>query len=290
LEADGCLSSYFMISGDINATRLHQTASRLENLKHKPLVDLVVWDAQRLPLRNGIAAEAFIADLPISGSSKKRHQQPSINSDDDSTKSSLPSSSSSSSSSSSHPLPVSISYQRIMAEAMMKIHPNAGKGVFLSVDRKALGRVIGMFNWEMILKIDNINIGGLQGSLISVKRKEPCYKDISLWISSSASLSSAKVTNLENELLLAGRKAVATMTRNPYLELIDDNSLCTESNRLIVSVKRIDSFYHVQKQMTSHCYRITFEGNITNKQAKLLERKIRSRLELHLPSGVYALR
>ena len=93
MEADECLSSYFMISGDINATRLHQTASRLENLKHRPLVDLVVWDAQRLPLRNGIAAEAFIADLPISGSSKKRHQQPSINSDDDSTKSSLPSSS-----------------------------------------------------------------------------------------------------------------------------------------------------------------------------------------------------
>jgi hypothetical protein len=69
---------FSLIARDANEDAVASTAERLKtlkattlNLNHRPLlIDLIIWDAQRLLLQSWIA-EVLLADLPFAGSTKK---------------------------------------------------------------------------------------------------------------------------------------------------------------------------------------------------------------------------
>ena len=85
LESRQLSEPFFLIAGDKSEEAVYNTANRLASLQEctkgtrrkMPLVEFVVWDAQRLPLRSDIA-DMFLGDLPFGGSQTKKHQEPSL--------------------------------------------------------------------------------------------------------------------------------------------------------------------------------------------------------------------
>jgi hypothetical protein len=71
---------FFHIAGDKSETGIQQASERLSELERQarktPLVDLVLWNAQRLPIRRD-GVDVFLVDLPFTGSQSKKHQVPS---------------------------------------------------------------------------------------------------------------------------------------------------------------------------------------------------------------------
>ncbi|KAI2489440.1 tRNA (guanine) methyltransferase [Fragilaria crotonensis] len=115
LESQDLQPRFFMIAGDKSEDAVRRTAERLASLhgrqdalqerRWRPPVDLVVWDAQRLPLRSGIV-DVFLADLPFVGGKAKKHQEPSI---------------------SGNALDNTLDYKRVMAQAARVLKCRAGQ-------------------------------------------------------------------------------------------------------------------------------------------------------------------
>ena len=125
LEASRAVESpVFIISGDIRYDCAFKAAQRIASLKQnstsQPLVDLIVWDAQNLPLRDGFA-DAVLGDLPIQGTTKKIHQQPTIGQDGKSSSDISP----------------SLKYSSVLGESSRILRPK-GRAAFISVDCRSL--------------------------------------------------------------------------------------------------------------------------------------------------------
>lgn len=266
LESQSLLrtNNFFVISGDKNESAAMQTTARLKELGF-PLVDLVVWDAQRLPLRSDIA-DAFLADLPFAGSTKKIHQEPGGTKPD-----------------------ASLDYRRVFVQAA-RVLRSSGKAAFVSADTQALRHATRGLHLTELTKISGMNLGGLSGTLSVIKKGEPCFKDLSLWVAPDT-------RDLSQTLMKAANGACAVFDRDEKLELRRRNEqersrACpsARTSSFIVSVELKDTFFHPKKRSLSQCYRFWFDGLISNNQAKLLEQTFRFAIEKELPKGVDSLR
>jgi len=263
-------TAFFMIAGDKNEVAVKSTAARLVSLQYshseqnerrlRPLIDMVVWDAQRLPLRSGIA-DVVLADLPFGGSKKKNHQEPCL---------------------SGTALDKSLNYKRVMSQAV-RVLKCEGRSAVLSSDTKALSYMALQFNafWSVLYR-NNVNLGGLPGKLFLLERHKQCSKDLSVWISSGiGSVDCSEV------LKCVAASACRGFRVNDLLEIYPcDDEYKKASRSLVVNVELISSFFNSDTQMLSHCYRVWFDIRISNLQAKQLEKRIRTRMEEDPPLGV----
>ncbi|KAL7478837.1 hypothetical protein ACHAW6_004591 [Cyclotella cf. meneghiniana] len=246
----------FIIGGDMRFDCALRTSQRIASLKSNsncsPLVDLVVWDAQNLPLRKGIA-DAVIGDLPIQGTSKKAHQQPTIGE--------------------TGGTPVgpsdALRYSMVLGETCRILRPK-GRAVLVSVDYRSLGGACKKFNWSLVDHGKSLNLGGLTGKLYVLERNAPCTKDLCL----SVPLDSEDLSSWIFSLLIKSFE-----NANAY------NSE-RKTNQPVTKVHLLNSFLHTEYQFLRHCYRITFDDQIRNAGAKLLEKEIRRVVEDNLLEGM----
>eukprot|EP00980_Cylindrotheca_fusiformis_P012116 scaffold2927_cov143-Cylindrotheca_fusiformis.AAC.6 len=186
IELEACRAvshSYFLLSGDKSFYRALKNSQHVQTFKkhsHRNLlIDFVVWDAQNLPLRPGIA-DAVLADLPFQGSRKKIHQEPVVGASSEDSKHSLP-----------------LDYSTVLRHACRILKPK-GRAALLSPDFKALRHAAGGFNWRPLWYSNTINLGGLSGKLYVMERQSPCSKDLSMWVPSNTSDMSAWIQAAAN--------------------------------------------------------------------------------------------
>eukprot|EP00578_Thalassiosira_sp_NH16_P029857 CAMPEP_0181077186 /NCGR_PEP_ID=MMETSP1071-20121207/816_1 /TAXON_ID=35127 /ORGANISM="Thalassiosira sp., Strain NH16" /LENGTH=309 /DNA_ID=CAMNT_0023158413 /DNA_START=466 /DNA_END=1395 /DNA_ORIENTATION=+ len=255
LEASRAVDhSLFLITGDKSYTNALKTARRVKSLHsrscHGPLVDIVVWDAQNLPLRRGIA-DAIFADLPIQGSLKKIHQEPktrkvhTIES----------------------PATSSLSYSQVLGEASMVLKAK-GRTALLSPDFKALRHASSGFNWRQLGYSTNINLGGLTAKLFLMERKEACTKDLSMWVPTPRH-------DLSSWIFAVAKEAC----KNLKVQQLQRASL-------VSMVQLHSTFFHEEKNSFSHCYRVVFDDMVQNVDTRKMERLIREEIEIKAPVGI----
>lgn len=249
--------SLFVISGDKNERAASQSKERLEQLRKRSglfaMVDVVVWDAQNLPLRKDIA-DMFVADLPFMGSTKKKHQEPSMEEklDHKTTTSSL-------------------DYNLMLSEAFRVLRP-LGEASFLSADAKALVHSASKGNWHKDQRsISKLSVGGLNAQLLILRKKGPCFKDMSMWVDSDS-------RDLSVDLLDRCRDIGNSTTDLPG------------NFHAVLSVSLVDTFYHEAHGNLSHCYRFVFEERVSEKHAKIFEKVLRKDLSSNPIPGVHGLR
>jgi hypothetical protein len=261
------LSRCFFISGDHSETAVREAASRLYSLRavtgKRPLIDLVIWDAQRLPLRDGFA-DAILADLPFAGSSKKVHQVPSTNRVGETPSANT----------------TTLEYKRCMAQAVRILAPY-GQAVFVSADSKALSSSVGAFNgsWAELWS-SKLNLGGLAAKICFLSRLGERWKDVSV-----------NVSDPNLDLSHAICAIASSVCANYYIsyDLLElKQSPEVVKTNLISKVSLKDSFYHETKNQTGHCYRIWYDQRVNNTNAKILEKLIRSAIEKSPPDGASA--
>jgi len=253
-------SKVFWIGGDKSFERARKTAQRLRTAaaasssrqSRHHLVDMVVWDAQNLPLRKGFA-DALLADLPFQGSFQKVHQEPFVGECVSPPQKPVL----------THPL----DYSKVFQHACRILRPK-GRAALLSPDGNALKHASGKFHWSSkewgYSSKNNISLGGLSGKLFLMERSEGCTKDISMWVPSSTNN-----TNWSSWILALANEAC-----------------CDEETNVVTGVRLHSTYYHEQKQKLSHCYRMYFDDEIKNIRAKDLEQQIRRLLEKHLREGM----
>lgn len=235
----------FMISGDIRFDCALKTSKRIASLKAKgacsPLVDLVVWDAQNLPLRKGFA-DIVLGDLPIQGTVKKVHQQPAIG--ETGAAAAGPS--------------ATLKYSSVLSESSRILKPK-GRASFISVDFRSLGGACKKFNWNPLNHGASINLGGLNAKLFLMERNEACTKDLCLTVPPGSTDCSSWLLKLAIEAFEeANVDCLERKTTNP-----------------ITRVKLLNTFVHPEEKYLRHCYRFTFHDEIRNTGAKMLEKEIR---------------
>lgn len=268
LESQDLQTRFFMIAGDKSEDAVSRTAERLASLhdrqdaqgrRWRPPVDLVVWDAQRLPLRSGIV-DAFLADLPFVGSKAKTHQEPCI---------------------SGNVLDSALDYKSVMAQAA-RVLKCKGRAVLLSGDTNALAHATLQFNafWS-VLCCNNMNLGGLAGRLYLTAKHKQSSKDFSVWVSTEG------IVDRTDEFKRIAVDACSGLTLNSMLEIEPDNRDVVPSKvGLVMGVDLISTFFNYERRMMSHCYRVWFDPCVSNVQSKRLEKLIRMKLEKHPPVGM----
>lgn len=290
-DANGPATIGFQIVGDKNPEAVHQVASQLRAFQSKQsssqspapapiLFDFVVWDAQHLPLRDGIV-DAVLADLPFAGSNKKVHQEPGSSGDKQAKKKDKVSNPQGSTTS-----PLSLSYPRIMAETARVQVPSLGRVVVVSPDTNSLVHAIKMFSGHFKdLWQTKVNIGGLPGKMALLQRKASCWKDMSVTVKDATIDRSSEIYEL-------ARETCKPFYLNDVLEIqqqTDDNHTTTTTTMkqpsLIRSVYKRDDYHHAGGTI-SQCYRFCFHPLVTNTQAKMLEKVIRLQLETSPVPGI----
>jgi len=248
----------FLICGDKSHANALKTAKRVQTLDSngnrchpRSLVDVVVWDAQQLPLRRGIA-DAIMADLPFQGSLKKTHQEPQVGTKVQSTMSTQPSNTSS-----------SLSYSKVLGEAT-RILKAKGRAALLSPDSKALRHASNQFHWNQLGYSTSVNLGGLNAKLFLMERREACAKDLSMWVPSATSDLSSSILNIANK--------VCENERNKHQQKIST----------VINCYLLSTFFHEEKSSLSHCYRMVFDDMVRNVEAKRLEQLIRQQLAVEV--------
>lgn len=126
------------------------------------LADFVVWDARRLPIRDG-AADAVFGDLPFAGSASIRHQIPHVQP-----------------ASGAGIKTASASYRTVMTQAV-RVLSTGGCAVMLSADPKALAFGVCGFKQWVVRRKSNINLGGILGKIFVAERLPQVSKDLTLW-------------------------------------------------------------------------------------------------------------
>lgn len=247
-------SDFFFLSGDKNFDSALRLKQRLESLNKKDSrhcrIETIVWDAQHLPLRRGIA-DAILADLPFQGSVKKKHQTPMIGESKLQNETRL-------------------SYAKVLNHAARILRPK-GRAALLSPDYKALRHASRDFHWSPLWFSKSVNLGGLSGKLFLMERLEAESKDLSLWVSSSS-------PDLSSWIL---EKAVEACHKN---EEVEEKHQSVPSS-IVTRVELHSTYFHKEKESLSHCYRIWFDDQIRNYQAKEYEQKIRSLIDNNLLEG-----
>ena len=270
LESQSIQTPCFMIAGDKNEDAVKRTAERLASLHDcqgslqdqrgfRP-VDLVIWDAQCLPLRSGIA-DVFLADLPFVGCKGKKHQEPCL---------------------SGNAMDSALDYKRVMAQAA-RVLKSKGRAALLSADTNALSHAILQFNafWS-VLCCNNMNLGGLAGKLFMMEKHKQSSKDFSLWVSSTPG-----IVDESDALKRIAVDACSGFHLNDMLEIEpDDSKGVSPKGGLVLDVQLISSFFNEERSMMSHCYRIWFDSCVSNVQAKQFEKMIRIKIAEHPPVGM----
>ncbi|KAL3778297.1 hypothetical protein ACHAWO_003325 [Cyclotella atomus] len=257
LEASRAIDApIFMISGDLRYDSVLKTSQRISALKASgscnPLIDLVVWDAQNLPLRKG-CADAVLGDLPIQGTAKKAHQQPTVGKAGDATAG--PSS--------------TLKYSSVLSESCRILQPK-GRAAFISVDYRSLGGACKKFNWSCLNHGASINLGGLNAKLFSMERNEASTKDLCLTVPPGWNDYSPWLFDL-------ARKA---------FEQANADCLERKTTNPVTRVELLNTFTHPGGQYTRECYRFTFHDEVRNAGAKLLEKEIRRVVSENLLEGM----
>lgn len=268
-QAHGDTNNFFMISGDSDSSAALHTKRRLDSLaKHsdsceckRPRADMVVWDAQRLPLRQGIA-DAYLADLPFGGSKKKIHQAPCSSGD---------------------AVNASLDYKRVMGQAVTVLKPG-GRAVLLSADVKAMSFAGRSFNWSEVWQSSAVNVGGLSAKMAVMERGSSCYKDLSTYVSEGCG-------NLGESLLKIAQDACAQCYLDDWLELrVQDvtKGKEIESDKSGSPILRVELFdtYVGKDGRKSNGYRFFFDDRITNSGAKQLYKIICAAIEKSPPDGM----
>jgi hypothetical protein len=276
-------SSFFMISGDKEESVVRLAAKRLSYLSswkcqqakgndsiRRPLVDFVVWDTQRLPIRSGVA-DLVLGDLPFGGSKEKQHQTPSL---------------------SGVPKNNSLDYKRVMFQ-VVRVLRCRGRAALLSADCKALSNVAGvqfLSFWSVVWR-SNLNLGGLRAKLFITERNHQNYKDISVWIKGS-------ISDTDGDMSLSIEELAKTICKNWVLndcfelQNNDSQTLTREEHatdqhiRLVDFVELNSRYFHLDQNLASHCYRIWFHPLVSNSQARRLEKEIRERFLSHPRLGM----
>lgn len=265
-------NSFFLLSGDNNETSIIKTRDRLMELHQctrKPfLSDLVVWDAERLPLR-GDVVDLFIADMPIGGSRSTNFQPPSAK--NQGMQSAIEK--------------TSLDYRSITTTAIRVLRP-LGEAALISTDTNSLVHSTRQLHWRADASrgIHRVNVGGLNAQFLVLQKLPPCYKDLSVWIEDGAGDLSCKILARACE-----------STSNYFLDLRLKLQQSSGQNRprkasLVRDVFRVDEFFHQKSQRLSHCYRFAFDNVLTNFQVKTLERVIREDIKKNGIDGVTGLR
>jgi hypothetical protein len=363
--------SYLLLSGDKSEGAVYAAKDRFQSLTKSPLlnstkstassytiecdgdspsssiyIDFVIWDAQRLPLREGIA-DAFLGDLPIAGSvrtkrGRKRPHQYLTNSED-LENADVDNQNSAQNKLDNEATDSMLSYKRVSIEAVRVLVPRAGRAVLVSVDTNSLTRsVLDMTGqWKVLLR-HSVTIGGLPGKMFAMQRNPPPTKDISVWLPSATTLSLPSGTtfgtgeeakrsspwrdnfddSLCTTLLQIAKKSCEGFWLDDLLELHhsvvpeqqdivhlgqhqrQQRSAWASSNQdLVRGVELIDVYTpatatseeeqqrdknnNIQSSTRiSHCYRISFDSLLSNYQAKILEREIRTAIEKDPPYNI----
>lgn len=277
-------SSFFLLSGDKSEVAARRTQKRLLEFKQHTgkhvLVDMVVWDAQRLPLRRDVA-DLFLADLPIAGSRAKKHQVPTAsarNGEEYTATAEAP-----------------LDYRTIMANAVRVLRP-LGKAALISLDHKTLvhhATASGRFHWRRTdaatrMGLDRVNLGGLNAQLLVLQKLLPCTKDLSVWVDQETEDLSGHIFNL-------ARECTRRFVLDDLLELQESQQSDGEIGDvcplvLVKDVCLVDEYHHEKRQRLSQCYRITLDGLLTNFQCRKLEILIRESIEARPPKGITGLR
>eukprot|EP00429_Kryptoperidinium_foliaceum_P027760 CAMPEP_0176139250 /NCGR_PEP_ID=MMETSP0120_2-20121206/70748_1 /TAXON_ID=160619 /ORGANISM="Kryptoperidinium foliaceum, Strain CCMP 1326" /LENGTH=281 /DNA_ID=CAMNT_0017475229 /DNA_START=524 /DNA_END=1372 /DNA_ORIENTATION=- len=273
IEATDYGGGFFVIAGEKSESVAQKNRFRLARLKNSkgktmPLVDMVLWDAQNLPIRSDVV-DVFVADLPFSGSQAKKHQTPTT-----STKSSTEQ---------------ALDYRSVMVNAVRSLR-SGGKAALISADTKALVHSVGRLHWRTSDIIQKINLGGLNAQVLIMDKLEPCYKDLSVWIGTQDT-GSPPVKDLSEIVLSQAQQCISNISLDELLEIkeyvIDSKQGITP---LVTHVKLIDEYFHTKSQRLSHCYRMFLDSNLTNNQAKFVEKKIRKFLLEHPVEGISGFR
>ena len=250
----------FILSGDKSMSALQRTKTQMETYQQKTgkrvLVDLVLWDAQHLPLRRDIV-DIVLADLPFAGSQSKKHQIPSCHSDDDGESRTQ-----------------ALSYRSIMVQAVQALCPQGGYCALISADTNALVHATRNLPWRSVpsLGIQRISMGGLNAQMLVLNKLKPCCKDVCMWME-------ADTPDVSAEFLAIALDSVSTYSLNHKLELNEHQpSHLSRGGALVHDVKLVDTYFHAQSGKLSHGYRITLDGRLTNVQSKQLEKVIRQSL------------
>ena len=267
----------FILSGDKSMPALQRTKNQLETYQKitgkRVLVDLVLWDAQNLPLRRDIA-DIVLADLPFAGSQSKKHQTGSCHSNVDNGET----------------VTQSLSYRSIMVQAVQVMCPQ-GYSALISADTNVLVHSTRNLHWRSVppLGIQRIGMGGLNAQMLVLQKLEPCWKDVCMWMKGEDS-----PPDVSAELLAIALDSVSTFFLNDLLELDDPrpriHSRGSSSAFLVHDVTLVDTYFHVKTGRHSHGYRITMDGRLTNVQSKRLERIIRQSISDSLLPSIIALR
>lgn len=252
--------SFFLMSGDKSFERSLKTKNHLlklrESSNHPFLTDVIVWDANSLPLRKDIA-DAVFGDLPFQGSTKKNHQEPVVGTVAEEAKGESTSR--------------IVSYSDVLRHACRVLKPK-GRAALLSPDFKALRHAAGSYHWNPLWHSKSVNLGGLSGKLYLMERHESSTKDLSMWVNSTT-------LDLSEWILSIAQEACSS-------EITGTLSLLSLEENPVRSVTLASTYFHESKQAHTHCYRIEFESQIRNVQAKELEKLIRLAIESQLPDGL----
>jgi hypothetical protein len=246
LEASRSIDApIFMISGDLRYDSVLKTSRRISSLKASgtcnPLIDLVVWDAQNLPLRKGFS-DAVLGDLPIQGTAKKTHQQPIVGK----------------AGGAASGLSATLKYSSVLGESSRILEPK-GQAAFISVDYRSLGGACKKYNWTCLNHGASINLGGLNAKLFLMERNEACTKDLCLTVPPGSNDYGPWLFHLaSNAFEQANVDCLERKTANP-----------------VARVELLNTFTHPEGSYTRECYRFTFHDEIRNAGAKLLEKELR---------------
>lgn len=269
-QADDLATAFFMISGDSDASAALHTKRRLASLaihsgsgrNKRPRVDMIVWDAQHLPLRRGVA-DAYLADLPFAGSKKQKHQTPS---------------------SSGAAVGASMDYKRVLGQAVTVLKPG-GRAVLLSADSKGLSIAGRSFNWSERWQSNAFNVGGLSAKMAVMERGTSCYKDLGTYVTEDCgNLSESLLKIAQNvcmQFYLDDRLALQEPTTQNEVGFASKKS----TSSLILGVERFDMFVD-QDGKHSNGYRYIFDDRISNKGAKQLYKLICAAVEKAPPDGM----
>jgi len=235
----------FRIVGDRSPETIHQVAQNIKHLPYRPLMDFVIWDAQHLPLRDGIA-DSLVGDLPFAGSKKKSHQEPSADAITSQDK--------------------VLCYSRILVESVRILCASEGRAVLISADNQSLVHAIKKFtgNLKEVWQT-KINIGGLTGRLFLLEKKQPCWKDINLVVEDP-------YRDRSHKILAQAQNVCSTFYLDDHLVLQQGKQKKTQD--LITGVCLQNEYRHIDGTIT-HCYRLFFDPKVANMQAKALEKAIR---------------
>jgi predicted RNA methylase len=268
LESRELSEPFFLIAGDKSEEAVYSTASRLGSLQECtigqrrkiPLIDFVIWDAQRLPLRSEIA-DIFLGDLPFGGSQTKKHQEPSL---------------------SGMAVSVALSYRHIMAETI-RVLRCGGRGSFVSADTKALSYAALYFNGRLSVAFKtNVNLGGLPAKLMVLEKSKQSSKDLTIWMEGNIDHSDA--------LHRMSMDACEGYKLDDLLQLQEDDKTLKGDHdppSLVVGVERTSTYAMKEKDVISHCYRFRFDSRVSNGQAKSLEKRIRFYFDENKPDEMH---